>query len=348
MIASQYPEIALSFVGNVGGFERPLIDRAGVSFDTYDEVQAGPLNGVNPLRALNSLRKLMLGLGQAFRLLGRLRPGAILSTGGWASLPVVVAARLRGIPLMIYLPDIEPGQTIKVLRRFAQKVAVTVPESRQYFRDGQAVVTGYPLRQDLQTATREAALAHFGLQPAKQTILVFGGSRGARAINIALADVLSGLLARGDVQIIHITGTLDWERSQSATADVNDHPDYHAVAYLHDDMGLAFAAADVAVCRAGASILGEFPYFRLPAILIPLAYSWHYQQVNADYLADRGAAIHLDETEVPSRLGPLLHDLLDDTAKRQQMADCAASLAQPAGASAIAQELVAMTKRGQA
>ncbi len=339
-----YPQAELVFVGNVDGFERPLVALSGVPFAHQAEVQAGPLHGVNPIQAIKSLYKLGVGTVMAFRLLRRRKPQAILSTGGWVSVPVAVAARLLGVPMLIYLPDIEPGLTIKVLRLFAQKVAVTVAESQRYFRAGQTVVTGYPLRGAIFTATRPAGQAHFGLDADRKTLLVFGGSRGARAINILIGDHLAALLEAG-VQVIHITGTLDWERTQAQIGDLATHPDYHGFAYLHDEMALAFAASDLVVARAGASVLGEFPVFELPSVLIPLAYSWRYQQVNADYLAERGAAVHLDEAAAAAELLPLLKALLIQNPPRLlAMRSCAAALVQPDGAANVARVLAQLAQ----
>jgi len=345
-LMQNHPETQLYFVGSVGGFERALVAESGLAFVAHDEVQAGPVHGVNPLRLLNSLVKLALGTIQAFRVLGRHRPQVILSTGGWVSLPVSLVARLRRVPVVIFLPDIEPGLTIKTLRLLARKVAITVPESKAYFREGQTVVTGYPLRAELYTATTEKAAAHFELDPDRQTLLVFGGSRGARAVNKLLESALGDLLEMG-VQVIHVTGTLDWDRSQNAIGDLRDHACYHAFEYLHDDMGLAFAAADLVVARAGASTLAEFPFFKLPSVLIPLAYSWRYQQVNADYLAERGAAIHLPEDTAQYDLLPILRRLFEDPSQLAAMRDAAASLVEPNGAANVA-ELLARHARGDA
>jgi UDP-N-acetylglucosamine--N-acetylmuramyl-(pentapeptide) pyrophosphoryl-undecaprenol N-acetylglucosamine transferase len=343
-IIQQYPDAILSFVGNVGGFERPLIEHANIPFASHDEVQSGPIHGVNPLKAASSLLKLGRGTSQALRILRQRQPQAILSTGGWASLPVALAASIQRIPMLIYLPDVEPGLTIKVLQRFAKQVAVTVDESQKFFKEGQTIVTGYPLRGEMMTATRSTAIPHFGLNPDKKTVLVFGGSRGARAINIALESILPDVLALGNVQVLHITGTLDWKRSQSETEALHTHPDYHAYAYLHDDMALAYAVADLAICRAGASILGEFPFFKLPAILIPLAYQWHYQQVNADYLASRGAAIHMDETTLDDQLLTTIQTLVTDSAQLDAMRVKIATLAQPEGAANVAKALAVLAQ----
>ena len=139
------------------------------------------------------------------------------------SLPVALASSVFRIPLVIFLPDIEPGLTIKVLRLFARKVAITVPESERYFRQGQTVVTGYALRKEMleqaQNFDRELAITHFGLDTSRKTVLIFGGSRGARAINIGVIKILPELLV-DDVQVLHITGTVDAERSSQQVQSV--------------------------------------------------------------------------------------------------------------------------------
>lgn len=361
-MTARYPELELFFVGTVGGFERPLLREANVQFAAHDEVQAGPVHGVNPLRALVSGVKLVVGTAQAVGLLRRYKPQVILSTGGWVGLPVALAAWMRRIPLLIFLPDIEPGLTIKALRPFARRVALTVDQSAAFFKPEKTVVTGYALRQSMldvaarvnrdgETARQEAR-THFGLDPLRRTLLVFGGSRGARAINMALIDQLPQLLAMG-LQVLHITGTLDWERAQMQVKTltgipngVPNHEHYHAHPYLHEDMGLALAAADLVICRAGASVLGEFPLFGLPSILIPLAYSWHYQQVNADYLAGRGAALHLPEEHMSADLVAAVGSILDDPRRLAQMRDSARALARPDGALNVGRELAQLAGEG--
>ncbi|MBC8099421.1 MAG: undecaprenyldiphospho-muramoylpentapeptide beta-N-acetylglucosaminyltransferase [Armatimonadetes bacterium] len=337
-LLARHPDVTLAFVGSVDGFERPLIAKGGVTFASYDEVQSGPLHGIAPLQALVSVGKLALGTLQALGILRRRRPQVILATGGWCSFPIALAAWVLRIPLVIYLPDIEPGLTIKALRPFAAKVCVTAAESAPYFRAGQMVVTGYPLRQQMLNATRAAGIAHFTLDPARKTLLVFGGSRGARSLNTAVYDQLPALLQTA--QVLHVTGDLDWERAAAIQAT----PGYHPYAYLHDAMGLAFAAADVVVCRSGASTLGELPYFGLASILVPYPYAWRYQKVNADYLTERGAALTLADELLADALLPKIQLLLDDPARLAQMQTQARVLARPDAAWQIAQTLITTGK----
>jgi UDP-N-acetylglucosamine--N-acetylmuramyl-(pentapeptide) pyrophosphoryl-undecaprenol N-acetylglucosamine transferase len=353
-LLKQTPDAELHFIGSVGGFERPLIAASGVPFVRIAEVQAGPLNGVGVTRALLSAGRIAIGLVQALALMLRQRPDALLLTGGWVCVPGAIAAWLLRVPSLIYLPDIEPALTIKALRHLATRVAVTAPESLRYFRTGQAVVTGYPLRPALLAATREAGIAHFGLDAARRTLLVTGGSRGARTINRAVTAILPALLAEG-VQVLHITGTLDWEEVRAGAGAHGLHvPEaggadaagrgYHACPYLHDEMALALAAADLVVCRAGASTLGELPLFGLPAILVPYPYAWRYQKVNADYLVSRGAALMLEDERMENDLLHTVQKVLSDAALRGKMIDAARSISQPEGAANAAQVLIRIAK----
>ena len=337
-LMADYPQAKICFVGS-GGLERELVKESGVAFAAYDEVSAGPMAGVSLLRRLRSLFSYGVGMVQALGLIARHRPQALLLTGGWSGFPVALAAWLRRVPVMIYLPDIEPGGTIRMLRRLAKLIAITVPESEVYFPDTPTVVTGYPLRAAFRAATREAAIEHFSLDAGRKTLLVFGGSRGARSINWALMDILPELLADG-LQVLHVSGTLDWSEVEARRAKLADATHYHAYAYLHHDMALAFAAADLAVSRAGASTLGEFPYFGLPSILVPYPHAWRYQKVNADWLAERGAAVRLDDDRMGAELLPTIRVLLGDETRLNAMRDCTRALARPDGASRLAEALV--------
>ncbi len=337
-------EVKIYYVGTVGGFERPLVDEAvkesGLRFVAYDEVRAGPLHGVPAWQVPISLFNLIVGFFQSLMLILKYKPRALLLTGGWVSVPVALAAWLLRVPSLIYLPDIEPGLTIKVLRPFARKVAVTTGESRTFIPEKQMVVTGYPLRREVLDAAdkRDEAQARFGLNREKKTLLVFGGSRGARSINMALLEILPDLLKDG-VQIIHATGTLDWERVEAQKQALGNPPDYHAYPYIHD-MGMAFAAADLVVCRSGASTLGELPLFGLPSILVPYPHAWRYQVVNAEYLTQRGAAALMEDAKMGMELLPTIRDLLNDPAKLAQISANARALARPDGARCVGETLL--------
>ncbi len=337
----------LHFIGSIGGMEESLVgSKASGLFASYDAVYAGPLHGVSvPVRA-RSLLKILRGTLQTFALIGKYKPRLLFITGGFVTFPVALACWLRRVPIAIYLPDIEPGQAIKATAALSKVVYVTTSESAKYFRRGRTVETGYPLRADMLKATRADGIAHFGLDPTRQTLLVFGGSRGAKSVNAALVAILPELLAL-DIQIIHVSGELDWPSVAAAREALlaEQRTRYHAYNYLHGDMGLAMAAADLAVSRAGASAMGEFPQFALPAILVPYPFAWRYQKVNADWLASRGAALRMDDEAMQIELLPILKSLFTHTDRLNQMREASHALSQPDGARNIANGLMQLMRR---
>jgi UDP-N-acetylglucosamine--N-acetylmuramyl-(pentapeptide) pyrophosphoryl-undecaprenol N-acetylglucosamine transferase len=289
--------------------------------------------------------QLLRGLLAARRVLREFRPDALLFTGGYVAVPVGLAARLllpglKRPRILLYVPDIEPGWALKVLARFADHIAITVEQTRRYI-SGRApsTVTGYPVRPDLVVWEHAQARQALDLGNDLPVLLVSGGSRGARRINQALLSVLPELL--NDMQIIHLTGETDWPEVESAWRSlVSQMPGelasrYHVYPFLHDEMGAAMTAADLALSRAGASSLGEYPSFGLPAILVPYPYAWHYQKVNAQYLVDRGAALLLEDADLSTRLLPVVRELMRDAQRRLQMRHAMHSLARPQAAEQI-------------
>jgi UDP-N-acetylglucosamine--N-acetylmuramyl-(pentapeptide) pyrophosphoryl-undecaprenol N-acetylglucosamine transferase len=361
-LTTEHPETELLWAGSHAGLEREMVEGAGLSFTA---VASGPLVGVNPLRTVVSAARMAWGVRQALRLVRRFRPDVLLMTGGWATVPVALACRWRRVPILIYLPDIEPAGAIKVLSRFAARVAVTTIDSAPFFRKGLVVETGYPVRPALLSAAgydalgrpagdpaaaRREARVSFALEDGLPTLLVFGGSRGARSINRALTAILPDLLP--ECQVIHISGTLDWPWVSEGAAQLASERvgRYHPYPYLESErMALALAAADLVVARAGAGTLGEFPLFGLPAILVPYPHAWRYQKVNADALADRGAAVRLDDADLATGLLPLIQALLRDASRRQGMAEAARALARPDAAARVAGQLTTLVQesRGQ-
>jgi UDP-N-acetylglucosamine--N-acetylmuramyl-(pentapeptide) pyrophosphoryl-undecaprenol N-acetylglucosamine transferase len=173
-------------------------------------------------------------------------------------------------------------------------------------------------------------------------LLVFGGSKGAHSINQAVLNNLNALLKR--FEIIHISGNLDWQMVKDAQAQLSADiaARYHAMPYLHE-MGAALASADLVVSRAGASSLGEYPLFGLPAILVPYPHAWRYQKVNADYLTRRGAAVILEDQRLNDELLPTLSVLADNPNKLKAMRAAMFQLSHPRAAEKIASTLMELT-----
>jgi undecaprenyldiphospho-muramoylpentapeptide beta-N-acetylglucosaminyltransferase len=332
------------WVGSTGGMEAALVRRAGVAFES---VPAAGLHGVGWAALLGNLWRLARGIPAARRIVRRFRPDVLLFTGGFVGVPVALAG--WDVPKLAYLPDIEPGQALRLIGRLADTVAVTSEDSRRYLRRGaRIVVTGYPTRRGLQSLDRPAGRRALGLDPLLPTLLVFGGSKGARSINEALWGCLPALLPK--MQIVHVTGELDWPRVPEMTAGLPADlaGRYHPHAYLHDEMGAAFASADLAVSRAGASVLGELPLFGLPALLVPYPHAWRYQQVNADHLASRGAAVVIEDSRLAQELPAAVLALMQDPARLHAMRQASHKLARPQAAHDLAAEVEKLARAGGA
>ena len=328
-------------------------------------IPAAALRGRNIRALARNLLTLLGGTRAAWRLIAREQPAVILGTGGYVCVPVFLAARMRGIPTIIYLPDVRPGLAVKLLARIADVVACSVKESVHYLgmahgsRSGlpRFVTTGYPVRPELYQMEREVCRATFELRADLPMLLVTGGSRGARSINQAVAALLPDLLAI--CQIVHVCGREgDAAFLEQATnqlpAELRQR--YQCFPYLHSgaeeqiSMTNALGAADVVLCRSGASTLGELPALGLPAVLVP--YPYVHQEENADYLVQHGAAVHIPDgamlgTGKPSA-GPLFRELqrlLREPDQRTSMARSSRTLAQPNAARQLAQLLLALASR---
>ena len=320
------------WVGGEGGMEADLIQRQGIPFAS---IPAAGLHGVG-LRSLpGNLLRLARGYFASRRILKQFQPDVLLFTGGYVAVPMALAA--RGTPNLLYVPDIEPGMALKTLARFASTIALTAEPSKAFFnRKANTFVTGYPTRPELAHWQPQDARQALALRADLPVVLVFGGSKGARSINHALLQALPQLLPT--LQVLHISGKLDWEEVQAAKASLPPAlaENYHAHAYLHDEMGAALASADLAVCRAGASTLGELPLFGLPAILVPYPYAWRYQVVNARYLVEHGAAELMEDAQLSQQLVVSIQSLMDNPQRLMAMRSAMRSLAQPQAAGRIA------------
>jgi undecaprenyldiphospho-muramoylpentapeptide beta-N-acetylglucosaminyltransferase len=331
---AKHKGIETLWVGGESGMETELVKRAGLP---YSSIPAAGLHGVG-LRALpRNLTQLARGLRASQKILHDFRPDVLFFTGGYVAGPMAFAG-LR-IPTLLYVPDIEPGLALKSLAYFADRIAVTTEDSQKYFAR-KVVATGYPIRADLRTWTRESGRAALNLSGSDPVLLVVGGSKGARSINQALLPQLPTLLEL--TQVVHLSGELDWEAVEAASGRLTpaQRNRYHAYPYLHEQMGAALAAADLVIARAGASTLGEFTFFGLPAILVPYPHAWRYQKVNADYLAERGAAIVVKDELLQNEMLKVVTDLLKDASKRRAMQTAMSSLVRPNAAQAIAEQLL--------
>ncbi|RME80461.1 MAG: undecaprenyldiphospho-muramoylpentapeptide beta-N-acetylglucosaminyltransferase [Caldilineae bacterium] len=341
--AADLTTLHIRYLGTADGVEAELVARAGLAFTP---IHAGQLRIFNPFKlARNSLR-MVRGLLEARAIIRQWQPDVLFVTGGYVCAPVVWAAHRRHLPTLIYLPDLVPGLAVQRLARYADRIAVSFPEVADHFPGKDVVVTGYPVRPELVDARLDSrqARAFFRLQEDLPVLLVYGGSQGARSLNIAVAQILPELLQ--EAQVIHISGHRDWSVAQTRADALTPtrRSRYRLFPYLHDEMSLAFRAADLALTRAGAATLGELPAVGLPAVLVPLPISGGHQYPNARYLAKRGAAVVLENDQLSTKLLPTLLDLLHDPDRLRTMSQASRALARPDAAQAIASALLDLAR----
>ena len=324
------------YLGGANSIEAQLADRFGIPFRA---VQSGSLRGQKPWTVLRNSLKIAFGAGQAYATLSRFRPDVILVTGGYMSVPVVLAGYVKRIPILIYLPDIVPGLAIKRLSRWASRVAVSFAETTAAFAAGKAIVTGYPVRREFFEADRKQARERLQLAQDSPVVMIYGGSRGAHSINVAVAQQLPALLRKA--QMVHVCGREDIDEAEANKGALPTllQDRYHPFAYLHEEMIDTLAAADLVVARAGASILGEFPALGLPSVLIPYPYAGQHQEANADYMVRHGAAVKLQDRDLCEQLLPTVAGLLQDSKRLSAMRNCAQQLSNAGAASRIVREL---------
>ncbi len=331
------------WVGGTEGMEADLIKRAGLK---YQAIPAAGVHGVGVRSLPKNLSKLMRGYFASRQIIRKFAPDVILFTGGYVAVPMALAG--HKLPSVLYVPDIEPGLALKTLSRFSARIAVTASETRQFYsrKEQRLVITGYPIRKELTKWTKIQGRKTLNLNADEPVFLVLGGSKGARSINHALLPVLEQLLAK--TQIIHITGALDWQEVDAARQrlSVKLQNRYHATAYLHEEMGAALAASDLVLSRAGASTLGEYPLFGLPAILVPYPHAWRYQKVNADHLVDKGAALMIADEKLAEQLVPTVLSLLGDKKRLAAMSTSMKKLHSPKAAESIANLICELAKKG--
>lgn len=325
-------DLEVLYLGSTSRAEAEIVKHAGITLRT---VPAAPIRGRMPWEMAASAVTISAGVAKARRILGEFKPQAVLSTGGYASVPVALAARLSKIPLAVYLPDLYPGWAVRATAHLAQRVAVTAAESLRRLPGAKSVVTGYPVREEFWQSDRSGGRERLGLDPQEKVLFVIGASQGAHSINKAISGDLASLLEL--CEVVHLSGQAD----EPWLAEIRDglpdalRPRYHLFGYLHEDTPWAMAAADLAVCRSGASALGELPAVGLPAVLVPYPYAGGHQRINARYLERNGAAVVLDDEDL-DRMLPLVGELLHDEKRLRAMRDASKGLARPDAARRIA------------
>jgi UDP-N-acetylglucosamine--N-acetylmuramyl-(pentapeptide) pyrophosphoryl-undecaprenol N-acetylglucosamine transferase len=316
------------FIGTARGIENRLVPAAGYPLQL---VRVGALKNVSLMTRAKTTFDLPRAVWSAGRMLNEFAPDVVIGVGGYASGPAMLAAVVKHIPTLAFEPNVVPGFANRMVARFVSGAAVHFEETAKYFRH--AEVTGVPVRQ-----------AFFGI-PTKvggtPTLLVFGGSQGAHAINEAMIRCLPELQRQSPgIRIIHQTGERDYNDAlaayQSFTSAAGEAAE---VSKFIEDMPAAFARADLVVCRSGASTVAEITAAGKPAIFVPFPRAADdHQRVNAEVLASEGAAVVVEESKLEGVwLAETIAALLGDAQRLQAMSEAARGLAHPNAAKDIAE-----------
>ena len=332
--------LEVTYVGTAGGIEVRVVPGAGYPLRVLPGRQ---LRGGGAASALRGFAAALRGVVGGVRLLGAVRPVLVVGVGGYASVAVVLAAAVRRVPTILLEQNVIPGAANRWLSRLAHRVCVGFAESVAAFPPGRAVHTGNPIRAGVLAAARTA----HG-ERTRPGLLVFGGSGGARRLNQATVEAMGLLGATARViDVTHQTGPADLEAVRAGYAAL-DLP-VRVLPFI-DDMGAAYAGADVVVGRAGAMTCAELTAIGLPAILVPYPYAADdHQRRNAEVLVAGGAAeMILDRELGGERLAGALRGLLENPTRRAAMAEAARALGRPDAADRVADECLRLVRRAAA
>lgn len=351
-IAGMVQPCEILFVGTAEGMEADIVPKEGFNFAA---VEARGFQRRLSLDTIRTVIKTLAGLGQSVKLLRSFRPDIVIGTGGYVCGPVLFTASLMGIPCLIQEQNVIPGITNRILARFVRKIAVGYPEAARFFgkQADKVIATGNPIRPDVVSVSRQEGIKALELADNKLTLLVVGGSRGARTINTAMLDVYRHFAGRGDIQILHVTGQSEYnnivDAVQRSGINIEKTGNIKIKPYLYD-MPQALAAADVAVFRAGALGLAELTARGLPAILVPYPYAAeNHQEFNARVLENHGAAVVIRDAELSGpRLVEAINELLSDRQRLDNMAQASKSLGRPEAARTIAQIAIGLADTASA
>lgn len=333
-LKEKYPGSEVLFVGGNYGLESKLVPQAGFQLKT---ISAAGFRRKFTLQNLTVLGKATISLLRAWQIMRQFQPKVVVGTGGYVCGPVILAAALRNIPTLIHEQNAFPGLTSRLLAYFVRGIAVTFADSKKYFPRARTLeVTGLPVRQELVNLPTqpEEARQQLGLPVKKRLILSFGGSQGAQSINRAMLQLLKILSADKEKHFLHVTGPSQYEdfvnQAQALGLKMTNNGNITIVPYLNE-MPLAMKAADLAICRAGASTLAELTAAGLPAILIPYPYAaGNHQEHNARSMVNQGAALLVREQELSgAKLAEIIGTLFDSPDILSSMARNSKKISRP-------------------
>ena len=343
-VRRRVPEAAIAFAGTKERIEWEAVPKAGYAIHPITVVA---FHRKQMARNLLFPFKLLKGFFQSLRLVADFDADVTVGTGGFVSGPVLLAASLRGRPVVLQEQNAFAGVTNKLLARRAERIYIAFEEAKRYLPAEKCILSGNPTRTELRAADRDEARRFFDIPPEAKLLLVFGGSLGSQAINEAIEAHLDALLKDEDTFVLWQTGALYYSRIRSRV-DEAGRPRLRLLKYI-DRMDFAYAACDLALCRAGAITCSELMLTKTPAVLVPSPnVAEDHQTNNARSMEDAGAAVLLPEPEMGAKLPKTVARLLADVRRRGEMAEATGRLARPDAADEIAEGVLALAERYRA
>jgi len=280
---------SIHYVGSRNGIEKKLIENENIP---YYEISAGKLRRYLDFKNFTDVFRVMNGLRQSLSIISKVKPDIVFSKGGFVSCPVVWAAWLKRVPVVIHESDYTPGLTNKLSMPFAKKVCYTFPETKEYIKGDKGVLTGIPIRDSLLKGDKNTGKKLCGFNDSKPVIMVIGGSQGSENINKAVRRVLDTLLK--EFQVCHICGKGNIDKNYEGLTG------YKQFEYLNEELPHVFAMADMVISRAGATTIFEILALKKPSLLIPLSRkaSRGDQILNAKSFAKQGFSLMLEEEDM--------------------------------------------------
>lgn len=337
-LKSRFPEAEFLFVGASDKMEMQKVPQAGY------KIEGLWIAGLQRKLTLQNMMfplKLMNSLWKSRKIIRKFRPDVVIGTGGFASGPLLQAANSMNIPTVIQEQNSYPGITNKLLSKKANAICVAYENLERFFPKEKIIFTGNPVRQDLLDveAKREEGISYFGLDPNKKTLLVLGGSLGARRVNQLIAKELDFLLDKG-IQVFWQCGKLYFEEYRN----FNEKKNVQVTAFI-DRMDLIYAAADVVISRAGASSVSELCLVGKPTIFIPSPnVAEDHQTKNAKAIVDKKGAILIKENELNEKFETVFSDLISNESLQQDLSQNIKKLAKPNATKDIVEEIIKLIK----
>lgn len=343
-VSRQYPQAAFLYIGSKHGLEAQLVPRTEIPFQS---VEISGLKRKLSFDNVVTIWKFIRAVADAKRMLREFKPDVVIGTGGYVCGPVVYAAAKLGIPTLIHEQNVVPGLTNKFLSRSVSKIAVSFSESLSFFPHAKTVLTGNPRATEVMHGNAEAGRKFIGVDASKKIVLIFGGSRGARAINEAVLSMVNQLFKFPDTHFVYVTGDIHFEKISASLGEMGNLPGNLSVLPFVHNMPDVLAATHVLVGRAGASTLAEVTALGVPSILIPSPYvTNNHQEKNARGLERAGAAEVIVERDLTGEsLLKSLTELLNEQPKWEQMRECSLSLGMPKAATDIVAQLRALASK---